>query len=85
MESKKVNSDRKEIWENPSLGRYINEKINPFRIDTEFSPSGDQPEAIKSLIKGIKDNERSQVLLGVTGSGKTFTMAQIIQKWQNHP
>ena len=82
MESKKINSDRKELWENPSLGRNINEKINPFKIDTEFSPSGDQPEAIKSLVKGIKDNERSQVLLGVTGSGKTFTMAQIIEKSQ---
>ena len=82
MESKKTNYDRKELWENPSLGRNINEKINPFKIDTEFSPSGDQPQAIKSLVKGIKDNERSQVLLGVTGSGKTFTMAQIIEKSQ---
>ena len=82
MESKKANSNKKEIWENPSLGRNINEKINPFKINTEFSPSGDQPEAIKSLVKGIKDNERSQVLLGVTGSGKTFTMAQIIEKSQ---
>ena len=82
MESKKANSNKKEIWENPSLDRNINEKINPFKINTEFSPSGDQPEAIKSLVKGIKDNERSQVLLGVTGSGKTFTMAQIIEKSQ---
>ena len=78
MESKKINSDRKELWENPSLGRNINEKINPFKIDTEFSPSGDLQEAIKSFVKGIIDNERSQVLLGVTGSGKTFTMAQIL-------
>ena len=82
MESKKTNSNKKEIWENPSFGQNINEKINPFKINTEFSPSGDQPEAIKSLVKGIKDNERSQVLLGVTGSGKTFTMAQIIEKSQ---
>ena len=82
MESKKANSNKKEMWENPSLGRNINEKVNPFKINTEFSPSGDQPEAIKSLVKGIKDNERSQVLLGVTGSGKTFTMAQIIEKSQ---
>ena len=49
MESKKANSNKKEIWENPSLGRNINEKVNPFKINTEFSPSGDQPEAIKSL------------------------------------
>ena len=50
MESKKINSDRKELWESPSLGQNINEKINPFKIDTEFSPSGDQPQAIKSLV-----------------------------------
>ena len=61
MESKKANSNKKEIWENPSLDRNINEKINPFKINTEFSPSGDQPEAIKSLVKGIKDNELSLI------------------------
>ncbi len=51
-----------------------------FKIHSEFSPRGDQPKAIEELVKGVKNNEKSQVLLGVTGSGKTFTMANVIQK-----
>ncbi len=51
-----------------------------FKIHSEFSPRGDQPKAIEELVKGIYNNEKSQVLLGVTGSGKTFTMANVIQK-----
>lgn len=50
-----------------------------FSISSNFQPSGDQPEAISSLEKGIKDGIRDQVLLGVTGSGKTFTMANVIR------
>ncbi len=50
-----------------------------FRMETPFKPSGDQPKAIESLIKGIESHERNQVLLGVTGSGKTFTMAKTIE------
>ena len=53
-----------------------------FKLVSEFKPAGDQPEAIKSLVNGIKKNEKSQVLLGVTGSGKTFAMAKIIEKTQ---
>ncbi|MDZ4322892.1 MAG: excinuclease ABC subunit UvrB [Alphaproteobacteria bacterium] len=49
-----------------------------FTLISDFAPAGDQPAAIKSLIQGIHQGERDQVLLGVTGSGKTFTMAQII-------
>ncbi|MBY0272675.1 MAG: excinuclease ABC subunit UvrB [Alphaproteobacteria bacterium] len=49
-----------------------------FTLISDFAPAGDQPVAIKSLIQGIHQGERDQVLLGVTGSGKTFTMAQII-------
>jgi excinuclease ABC subunit B len=49
-----------------------------FTLTSDFAPAGDQPAAIKSLIQGIHQGERDQVLLGVTGSGKTFTMAQII-------
>jgi excinuclease ABC subunit B len=48
----------------------------------EFEPRGDQPQAIKELVAGIRDAERDQVLLGVTGSGKTFTMAQVIEATQ---
>ena len=49
-----------------------------FKITSRFSPTGDQPEAIKQLTEGINDGEHAQVLLGVTGSGKTFTMANVI-------
>ena len=50
-----------------------------FKIKSDFKPAGDQPEAIKKLVKGAKKNEFNQVLLGVTGSGKTFTMAKVIE------
>ena len=49
-----------------------------FKLTSQYQPTGDQPEAIAQLTQGIKDGERSQVLLGVTGSGKTFTIANVI-------
>ena len=49
-----------------------------FKLKTDFIPTGDQPNAIQSLIKGVKSNEKHQTLLGVTGSGKTFTVANVI-------
>ncbi len=51
-----------------------------FDLKSEFSPKGDQPRAIKELVDGIDNNQKNQVLLGVTGSGKTFTMANVINK-----
>ena len=59
----------------------ISRPRNPanFDLQSEFSPAGDQPTAIAELIDGIKEGERDQVLLGVTGSGKTFTAAHVIQ------
>ena len=54
--------------------------MKPFRIFSNFKPSGDQPSAIKSLVKGVESNQKHQTLLGVTGSGKTYTMAKIIEK-----
>ena len=51
-----------------------------FKLISDFVPTGDQPEAIKQLVQGIFDSARSQVLLGVTGSGKTFTAANVIQQ-----
>lgn len=57
-------------------------KENIFRIESPFQPSGDQPQAIKELCEGVENGERNQVLLGVTGSGKTFTMAKIIEQCQ---
>ncbi len=53
-----------------------------FVLKSEFSPAGDQPTAIAELVNGVKQHERDQVLLGVTGSGKTFTMAKIIEETQ---
>jgi excinuclease ABC subunit B len=53
-----------------------------FRVVSEFEPEGDQPQAIEELLKGVRANERDQVLLGVTGSGKTFTMAKVIEATQ---
>ncbi len=49
---------------------------------SEFEPKGDQPQAIEELVKGVRSHERDQVLLGVTGSGKTFTMAKVIEATQ---
>lgn len=54
----------------------------PFQVVSDFQPAGDQPGAIATLVNGVRQNERNQVLLGVTGSGKTFTMAQVIQATQ---
>ena len=53
-----------------------------FKLHSEYKPTGDQPNAIKYLSKGIEDGKKYQTLLGVTGSGKTFTMANIIEKTQ---
>ncbi len=53
-----------------------------FKLVSKYSPSGDQPTAIKSLVNGLKENKKNQVLLGVTGSGKTFTMANVINQTQ---
>ncbi len=54
----------------------------PFQLNSSFTPSGDQPEAIKKLVEGVAGGFKSQVLLGVTGSGKTFTIANVIQEVQ---
>ena len=53
-----------------------------FEIQSKFSPAGDQPQAIAQLVEGINDGLHSQTLLGVTGSGKTFTIANVIETVQ---
>ncbi|HEY5695356.1 MAG TPA: DEAD/DEAH box helicase family protein, partial [Candidatus Saccharimonadales bacterium] len=53
-----------------------------FQLQTKYQPTGDQPSAIAQLVSGLEKGEREQTLLGVTGSGKTFTMANIIQNRQ---
>ena len=55
---------------------------NVFKLHSEFQPTGDQPEAIETLVKGFREGNQFQTLLGVTGSGKTFTMANVIQRLQ---
>ncbi|MBA2525886.1 MAG: DEAD/DEAH box helicase family protein, partial [Pyrinomonadaceae bacterium] len=54
----------------------------PFNLQSEYRPKGDQPQAIETLIRGLEDGAKDQVLLGITGSGKTFTIASVIQQTQ---
>jgi excinuclease ABC subunit B len=54
----------------------------PFQVESPFQPAGDQPEAIRQLVEGVQAGLAAQTLLGVTGSGKTFTMAHVVQKLQ---
>lgn len=65
-----------------SIITYVKINIMKFQLKSQFKPTGDQPEAIKKLVKGLDKKHRDQVLLGVTGSGKTFTMANIINQIQ---
>ena len=65
------------MWYN-IFGDFMKEKT--FELVSNFSPTGDQPQAISQLVEGVKDGLRTQVLLGVTGSGKTFTMANVIKE-----
>ena len=58
------------------------ERSGRFQMQTDMTPKGDQPEAIEALVKGLRSGDRSQTLMGVTGSGKTFTMASVIQETQ---
>ena len=51
-----------------------------FILQSEYTPTGDQPEAIEQLVSGIENGDKMQTLLGVTGSGKTFTMANVIAR-----
>ena len=53
--------------------------MDHFELHSEYKPTGDQPQAIEKLVKGFKEGNQFETLLGVTGSGKTFTMANVIQ------
>ncbi len=57
-------------------------QMSKFKLKSEFKPAGDQPKAIEALVKGVKEGKEHQTLLGVTGSGKTFTVANVIQQIQ---
>ena len=54
--------------------------MEKFKLVSKYRPTGDQPEAIEKLVDGLERGDKEQVLLGVTGSGKTFTMANIIER-----
>ena len=55
-----------------------------FQLTSEYEPTGDQPKAIAQLTEGLENGEPAQTLLGVTGSGKTFTVANVIQETNKH-
>ncbi|MFC5373056.1 excinuclease ABC subunit UvrB [Brevundimonas faecalis] len=71
-----------EGWVPHRPDRPVDRKRIPFRLETKYSPAGDQPSAIAELVAQAETGERDQVLLGVTGSGKTFTMAKVIEQTQ---
>ncbi|RMD64148.1 MAG: excinuclease ABC subunit UvrB [Alphaproteobacteria bacterium] len=66
----------------PVVRPFTKAESRPLRIVSDYRPAGDQPQAIDELVAGLSRGERDQVLLGVTGSGKTFTMAQVIERLQ---
>jgi excinuclease ABC subunit B len=66
----------------PVISPFVKAESRPLRIESDYTPAGDQPQAIDELTEAIARGERDQVLLGVTGSGKTFTMAHVIRRLQ---
>src|SRR5215510_4444461 len=56
--------------------------LMPFTLKSDYRPCGDQPQAIEALVRGLNDGAEDQVLLGITGSGKTFTVASVIERTQ---
>ena len=78
----------KALAADPGLKLAVNERPEagiPFQLEWDYKPSGDQPQAITELIEGVRSGAKDQVLLGVTGSGKTFTMAQVIARSRSRP
>ena len=64
------------------IQRQYMEPMIPFKLKAPFQPTGDQPKAVKSLVQGLNEGQWAQVLLGATGTGKTFTMAKVIEEVQ---
>ncbi len=69
-----------EVSDVPETGQFVHFDGSPFELYQPYPPAGDQPEAIEQLVEGLRDGEVFQTLLGVTGSGKTFTMANVIAR-----
>ena len=67
-----------DIISEPTAGEFVSFPDSPFQLFQPYKPAGDQPAAIAQLVEGIRDGLSFQTLLGVTGSGKTFTMANVI-------
>jgi excinuclease ABC subunit B len=63
------------------IPRFPGSQVSPFKLHSPYEPKGDQPRAIEELMSGLRESRRHQTLLGVTGSGKTFTMANVIAQW----
>ena len=68
------------VLDAPTEGEFVSFEGSPFQLFMPYPPAGDQPEAIRKLVEGVNDGEVFQTLLGVTGSGKTFTMANVIAR-----
>jgi excinuclease ABC subunit B len=69
-----------EVMQEPQQGEFLTFPGSPFELFQPYPPAGDQPQAIEKLVEGVQDGEVFQTLLGVTGSGKTFTMANVIAR-----
>lgn len=63
----------------PHIHRNYEGNMTPFKVEAPFEPMGDQPAAIQSLVQGVNNGDWAQVLLGATGTGKTYTMAKLIE------
>ena len=68
------------LWISAKRKEGIWDFMDHFKLVSEYKPTGDQPQAIEQLVKGFKEGNQFETLLGVTGSGKTFTMANVIQQ-----
>ncbi len=79
--ARKPATDKDLTYSNISYGKALIHSSR-FQINTPFQPCGNQAEAIEQLVRGVEDGQKHQVLLGVTGSGKTFTMAKVIEALQ---
>ena len=76
------NTYQEKILDNENTNNSIKKKLEggiKFKIKSDFQPAGDQPQAIKAITQNLKNKKNEQVLLGVTGSGKTLTMANVIE------
>lgn len=73
-------AEMSEVVEQPAVGEFVSFPDSPFQLFQPYPPAGDQPAAIQQLVEGVQDGLSFQTLLGVTGSGKTFTMANVIAR-----